>query len=359
MKTLLKTKTTLWFLLIICFACNKENPPTTNYNELDGGVFILNEGNFTYGNASLSFYNDNKKTINNEIFYNANEFPLGDVAQSMIIHNNKGYIVINNSGKITVIDINNFTHIKTISALTSPRYILPTNNNKAYVTDLYSHYISILDIEQGTITGSIYIGKSTEQIIKINDFAYTINWNNGNNIYKIDINNDTLIDSLFVGYQPNSLVKDKHNNIWILCDGGYNGSANQDTAALIYVESNNFSIKKRFLFNNLNTSPNNLNINAAGDSLFYINGSWGSNAINKSGIYTMSIYDTELPAEPLIPEKNNLFYALSINPKNSELYVSDAIDYMQKGIVFRYTQQGIKIDSFKTDIVPGSFCFKP
>ena len=43
------------------------------------GLFICNEGNFQYGNATLSYYDPTTKTVENEIFYRANAMKLGDV----------------------------------------------------------------------------------------------------------------------------------------------------------------------------------------------------------------------------------------------------------------------------------------
>ena len=51
--------------------------------ESEHGLFICNEGNFQYGNATLSFYDPATRSVENEVFYRANAMRLGDVAQSM------------------------------------------------------------------------------------------------------------------------------------------------------------------------------------------------------------------------------------------------------------------------------------
>ncbi|MDE6070728.1 MAG: YncE family protein, partial [Alistipes sp.] len=42
------------------------------------GLFIANEGNFMYGNASLSYYDPERKHVENEVFARANAQKLGD-----------------------------------------------------------------------------------------------------------------------------------------------------------------------------------------------------------------------------------------------------------------------------------------
>lgn len=54
------------------------------------GLFIANEGNFMYGNASLSYYDPASKRVENQIFHLANAYDPGDVAQSMTIRNGIG-----------------------------------------------------------------------------------------------------------------------------------------------------------------------------------------------------------------------------------------------------------------------------
>ena len=96
-------------LLLLCTACMKwEYGIEEEFSASGDGVFITNEGNFQYGNASLSYYDPTTMTVENEVFNRANAMKLGDVAQSMIIHDNVGWEVVNNSHVIFAIDINTF-----------------------------------------------------------------------------------------------------------------------------------------------------------------------------------------------------------------------------------------------------------
>ena len=70
---------------------------------------------------------------------------LGDVAQSMTIHDGTAYIVVNNSGIVFGIDPETFRIERVIRGIGSPRYIC-FNDSVAYVTSLYEPRIAVVDV---------------------------------------------------------------------------------------------------------------------------------------------------------------------------------------------------------------------
>jgi hypothetical protein len=68
-----------------------------------------------------------------------------------------------------------------------------------------------------------------------------------------------------------------------------------------------------------------------------------------------------LPEKPFITSEytGNFggFYSLAIDPSNRDIYVGDAIDHRQNGMIYRYNASGKLVDHFKAGITPGGFAF--
>ncbi|MGE0560476.1 MAG: DUF5074 domain-containing protein [Flavobacteriales bacterium] len=339
------------FILIMFTGCSKEEfgPQCLNCDETPitqtsaADVLIINEGTFGWNNASVTLYNKNTNNVNQNVFKNANNSSnLGDVAQSFIQIGNKGYIVVNNSNKIEVVNMSNFTSTATITGFNSPRYMLPINSSKAYVSDLYSNSIQVVNLNSNSISKNIAVSGWTEQMVLFNDTAYVCDMTN-NNILIVNTITDVLVDSVKVGKSPNSIVLDKNNQLWVMCSGGFS----VENPKLIQFNPANRTITQTLTFPNIADSPGSLTLNGSKDVLHFIN----------SNIYQMNINSTTLPFSALISSNSNIFYGLGVDPKNNDVYVADAIDYVQNGKVYRYSSSGNLIHQFTAGIIPGNFWF--
>ena len=318
------------------------------------GLFITNEGNFQYGNASLSFYDPLEKSVENELFYRANAMKLGDVAQSMTIRDGIGWIVVNNSHVIFAIDIETGKEIGRITNLTSPRYIHFLSNEKAYVTQIWDNRIFIVNPSTFEITGYIPVPRmtmeqgSTEQMVQYGKYVFVNCWSYQNRILKIDTETDSVVDELVVGIQPTSLVLDKNNKIWSVTDGGYEGSPYGYEAPSLYrIDAETFTIEKEFRFN-FGDAPSEVQLNGTKDKIYWIN----------DDIWEMDVTADILPDNPFLDSRGTIYYGLTIDPASGDVYVADAIDYQQQGMILRYSSEGAELDKFYVGIIPGAFCWK-
>jgi hypothetical protein len=78
----------------------------------------------------------------------------------------------------------------------------------------------------------------------------------------------------------------------------------------------------------------------------------------ENGVHQVSIDASELSATPLIPQTNHYFYKIGINPLNSDIFITDAVDYQKRGYVLLYGKYGSFISTLDADIIPGLMCFK-
>jgi DNA-binding beta-propeller fold protein YncE len=366
-------KTLLFASLMLCGAalagCDSDNGNEEEVFQASGtGVFILNEGNYQAGNSTLSYYDPSTESVDNNVFYRANDRKLGDTGQSITINGNDVFIAVENSGIIWKIDSETFK-VKgqletsaTGSKMINPRYVHILSDTKAYVTDLYSPYVNVFNPTTMQYIKSIPTGQdsnygyaSTEEMVRYGKYLFTNCWSYSNKILVIDTDKDEVVDEIVLtSYQPKSMKIDKNGKIWVITDGGYSGSSYADDYPCLYkIDAATRKIEQQQY---LDSDEANVQIalNGAKDTLYVIN----------NDIYRMSVTDSHLPVRPFISAEvdengtRHKLYGLSVNPVNGDVYVADAIDYSQAGVVYRYSSDGVLIDKFTVGIIPNGFCFK-
>jgi len=329
--------------LLLLTSCVKDKPEPVNNSTVFGPakkIFVVNEGNFGSSNAGITLFDTGTGNGSEDIYKDKNGVGLGDVAQSMSKINGEIYIVVNNSNKVVVCD----TTLKlkrTISGLTSPRYIVGVSNSKGYVSDLYANGLSIVDLTTGTKTGSIALPGKTEQMVALLGKVFVTN-SERDKIYVINTSSNSIIDSIVVGINASSLVLDKNNKLWVLSSGT---PSVQGKLSLINTTNNAISWSQAFA---LDEKAGMLCINGTKDTLWYA---------NKDGICRMPIIATTLP-NAFITSTSNI-YGLGVHPARFEVYAADAKDYVSKSKIFVYkTSNGLLFGSFNSGFLSNGFYFE-
>lgn len=341
MKNLVK----IIILYLAIVSCTKTPSDQILNISFGGGVYILNEGNFRGNNGSLSFYSYDSTKIFNDIFNTVNGKTLGDIPNAMVIKGDKAFILVNNSGKIEVVDPSTIQSRATIKGLISPRNIAVINDNKAYVTSLYSDSVAIVSLIDFSIQGYINLRRTSEAIVLAGSKAYISNWAGGNEIMVVNTINDGVLDSIKVGTEPESMAIDRNGMIWVLCNGGW---MRQNNAELVKINPYTDVVEQTLIFPSKEASPTCLRIDGLRQTLYYL----------ENGVKSMDI-NGGLPGGSLIEQKSDqYFYKLAINPINGDIFVTDAVDFAQQGYVLVYTDKGTFVTKQKAGIIPGTMCFK-
>lgn len=311
------------------------------------GFFLVNEGNYTHSNGSVSFYSFDSSKVYHHVFFHENERPIGDVPYHLSFADTLCLITVNNSAKIEVAGKSTFHSLESINTGSSPRKTLVVNQQKAYVSDLYSDSLTVINTQERTVTKRIFLGRTSEDMVLSGRKLFVANWSmyahpetENNKVMVLDAFSDEVVDSIEVVKEPNSMVLDKNGDLWVLSSGGF---LNETMPALQRINSESAEVEETIYFPEQESSPDNLAINHTGDTLYFLN----------RGVFTMSIASGQLPTQPVIEEDGRLFYSLGL--ALGHIIVSDAVDYQQRGMVYLYSKNYYLTDAFRAGIIPGQF----
>lgn len=334
-------------LFLLC-SCHKDN----NSAITQGSVYIINEGGFQHGNASISVYDPSAKTVSNNVFFQENGYSLGDVAQSMYMIGDTAFIVLNNSAKVVVADAaHNFKYLYSINIpLSSPRFFLPAGGSKAYVSELYANKIWVVDYRLGTVIKTIPVSGWTEHMLSQNGKIYVQEQTNPgaspiHAILQINPNNDLITNTLPLSTDPSSMVITPQNKLLVLTP---HQSTPPQNASLYSIDLNSFSIDRKIDFSATRT-PNFLRYSPLTSQILFS---------DSGGIYAMNPTDTIIPSATFIHSNNWNVYGLNADPNTGDIYISDAVDYQQASHIMRYSKDGTAIDNFTAGIISNGFIFK-
>ena len=331
------------FLLtgILFAACRSTDPVTPGGGISTRGVYVVNEGGFS-GGGSLSYYDKQRDTLfNNVVGEGLNWlFP-----NDMKIIGNKGYVVVNGTDEIDVIDLSSNQRMRSIR--------LPASSGPEYLaSDASTLYVANMN---GTISS---IALSNDSLLGASPAA--VSFPGG-----IAIVDGKIVVSDYGSYsggtfQPGHMLKLVSTVSLAITDSVRVGSAlgglAGEAGGLYVVSTGNSTVYQ--------IDVNSLSIR---DSVRLGGSLAGDIASDSSALYVLGVDSVaRLSIAPLGVSRSsfvkrstgNFYYALAVDGSNGDLYISNIVG-SSTGQVEIYTSSGArKRPALTAGIFPGAFAFK-
>jgi YVTN family beta-propeller protein len=312
------------------------------------GVYIVNEGTFGRGNASLSYYDLESFRAYNDVFFAVNYRILGDVANQMVVRGERGYVVVNNSDKIEVIDLKSNLSVGTINvgAGKSPRQMAFASDSLGLVTALYDNSVLLVNTQTFAVTGRIPVGDNPEGIAVANEKAYVANsgFGSGRTMSVIDLGSRAVMKTIVVGDNPAGVAVSGEGDLFVVCGGAYNDFAdpNDDTPAkLVVVSPISDTVIDSILLGEHATT-----LALSPDGRGYIPLTTKVLAIDTKARRVVGTFAAKS------------FYGVGVEEVSGDVYLTDPKNYVQPGEVLIYAANGQLRNRFQVGVIPGSIAFK-
>lgn len=341
----------LFALTVVLLASCAKDENEKLQGAFSNGVFIVNEGPFQTGTGTITFFKPDSNLVKQDIFETVNGRPLGNIAQSMTIHDDKGYIVVNNAGSVEVVNAATFKSEGTITGFANPAQFLAINSTKAYVTD-WAGSVAVVDLTTKTIKSTIQTGTGPDAMIRSGNMVLVANTGGfgvDSTISIIDLSTDKVVKTIVVGEAPGAMVVDRDGKIWVICKGiGFAGwpMPGDTPGRLVRIDPNTFTVDFTYKFPSEGDHPEKLVINKEKSVLYFL---------HNNGIYNFNTTFDKTTPELLV---SRYFYSLGYENKTGYLYASDPKDFINNGQVLRInSNSGAIIDSIAAGISPRAFVF--
>ncbi|AWG23077.1 hypothetical protein FFWV33_16870 [Flavobacterium faecale] len=332
-------------------SCTNDDNENKSMGTYDKGVIVLNEGNFTKGNAEISFIANNTTMAVNKLFSAANSGSLlGDTAQDFNANGSTAYVVLNGSNAIKVVDRYSLKSIATISTdLKNPRYIVFANG-KGYVSNwgdagiATDDYIAVINLTTNSVESKIAVAEGPEKLTVYNNKIYVAHqggYGIGNTVSVIDASTNKLSTTIAVGDSPSS-IEENQGVIYVLSQGKAAWTKAESAGKLQKINPATDKVTTTFNFA-LTTHPGKMDIE--NNKIYFTQGKL---------VYAMNTTDTALPSTSIFTATFSP-YGFAVN--GSLVYLADAGDYASSGKIAVYDTTGVSKFETTVGIIPSGFFF--
>lgn len=362
---------------LLIAGCRRDEPVTPPEEEQKGevvqneiaGFYLLNEGNMGSNKSTLDYYDYTTATYSRDIYAEANpNVPkeLGDVGNDLKIYGSRMYAVINCSNKVEVLDARTCKRIGQVD-IPNCRYIT-FDGRYAYVTSYAgpvsldaSHaqigYVARFDTASLQIDATCLVGYQPDEPAVVNGKLYVANSGGymvpdyDSTVSVIDLTSFTETKRITVAKNLWRARADRYGQLWVSSRGDY-----YDTPAKLYcIDTNTDRI-----VDSVSMAVSALDI--VGDSLYACATAW--DYIEMDDVLSYSILNVrtrETVSSGFITDGTDAQiqkpYGIKVNPLTRDIYVTDAKNYVNPGMLHCYSPAGVLQWSVRTGDIPAQIAF--
>ncbi len=342
-------------------ACREKEPEPEVY-EL--GVMVLNSGNFTTNDGSVSFFKREKTEAILDLYRKENGRSFDGGVQGYAEAGEHSLILVDNFkaglDQVQIVNLGTWESEAALGApdVENPRAVVGISPTKAYVSCYGSTgvganyfanpgYVAVIDLSTLKVVRKIPAPRGAGRMVKLGDEVYLGNDNGTDELLVIDSNTDTVKRILKVGAGPEPISPDANGKLWVKT--GF-------SVVRLNTKTDQIEAKMRVGSDSRRT-PSNFAIAPNGNGFYYVYSYYDAvSGVPKGETHYFSIDATSIPGDK--PVINRAFTGLGVDPLQGLIYGGVTPSYAQAGYVVRYRPSGEKLDSIKVGIAPSGFFFK-
>ncbi len=363
MSNLLKKLSIILVLFFIVFGCKQTPTDNTPVIPPSGtnAVFILCEGTWGGDNSVLTRYDPAAGTVIEDYFGASNTgLRLGDMANNMAVHGDKGFITVSTARTVEAIDLKTGKSLGRLilQGVRQPRKICIINDSVGYVTTYDGNSVVRFDTRTMALLNEVKVGPVPEGIAYAGGMLFVANSGKGDimkdsadagTVYVLDEPSMQIIAKLKPGPNVDELIVNKTKNK--LYAQYYHLYSQPDSLGGI-VEYDLMTLKSVGAWRDrFSAYGRKMAFSATGDTLFYLNDTGVALVDLKTGYFNKEYIKNPAPAEA--------WYSIGYSGAAASLWIGNAMNYTNKGegIVYKLSPGPIKTKIIETGIVPNTIVF--
>ena len=359
-----------FFVVLLSASCRHNVVVTDKEIELPDSsavLYILNEGNMGSNKATIDMYDINGDSIVRDIYPRMNPSvvkELGDVGNDIAVYGGKMYIVVNVSGKVEVTD----TECRRITQISIPNcrniaffggyaYVSSYAGPIDYNNPDYKQrgYIARIDTATLTVTDTCLVGYQPNGIATDGVSLYVANSGGymapdyDSTVSVIDLNTFKEIKRIAVAKNLWRVRPDCMGQLWVSSRGDY-----YDTPAKLYcIDTGTDAI-----IDSVSIAVSALDI--LGDTLYACATAWDYVKMADVITYTMlDVRSRKVVSTNFITDQTDKEigkpYGIKVHPLTRDIYITDAKNYVNPGMLHCYSADGKLKWSVRTGDIPAHF----